>query len=239
MHRLFLAVFLLPVISCADAPVKEARMNLYLTSAAINVMDKLVPLLPTPTKDHTACYITTAGNLESNPYWIDQEISAVEKAGFSVTRIDLAKLSSENVEEAFSDCHSIWVGGGNTYLLLQEVRRTSFDTLVLKKIADGIPYVGTSAGSLIMAPDLECIRFAEQHPNLDLQLSSFRGLNVFPLLPFVHFDNPDYRDVYRQILNDALEKDVAFVTLRDNQFIFVDGDNWQIINSDGMTPTGQ
>jgi dipeptidase E len=207
-------------------------MKLYLASAAINVMDELVQLLPAPTSDHTACYITTAGNLESNPHWIDEEISAVEKAGYSVKRIDLAKLSFDNVEAAFRDCHSIWVGGGNTYLLLQEVRRTGFDALVLRKIDDGIPYIGTSAGSLIMGPNLESIRFAEQHPALDLQLNSFDGLNVFPLLPFVHFDNPDYRDVYRQILNDALEKDVAFVTLRDNQFIFVDGDNWRIISSD-------
>ena len=54
---------------------------------------------------------------------------------------------------------------------------------------------------------------------------------MFPLVTFVHFDNPDYRDVYRKILMDALENDVVFVTLRDNQFIFVDGKTWKVIDS--------
>ena len=30
---------------------------------------------------------------------------------------------------------------------------------------------------------------------------------------------------------DALENDVAFVTLRDNQFIFADGETWKVIDS--------
>lgn len=232
VHRLFLALVLLPLIAHADDPLKENRMRLYLASAAINVLDKLVPLLPVPTDSRTACYITTAGNLEANPHWIEEEVSAIETAGLNVTRIDLAELSPENVADAFEDCHSIWVGGGNTFLLLQEVRRSGFDTLVTEKIAEGTPYVGTSAGALIMAPDLRSIRFAEEHPNLDLKLRSFDGLNLFPLLPLVHFDNPEYRDVYRKILNDALENDVAFVTLRDNQFIFADGESWQIISAE-------
>lgn len=231
MRRLLWVVILLPNIAAAHDPAEDTRMKLYLTSAAINVMDKLVPLLPIETSGHTACYITTAGNLEGTARWMDEEIAAVERSGLSVTRIDLAKLSPETVEKAFDGCHSIWVGGGNTYLLLQEIRRSGFDALVTRKIIEGIPYVGTSAGSLVLAPNLDCIRFAEQHPDLNLELTSLDGLNLFPLLPFVHFDNPDYRDVYRKILNDALENDVAFVTLRDNQFIFVDGDRWQIIES--------
>ena len=103
---------------------------------------------------------------------------------------------------------------------------------MLKLIAAGIPYIGTSAGSLILGPNLASIRFAEEHPDLDLELTSFDGLDVFPLLPFVHFDNPMFRDVYRKILADALENDVAFVTLRDNQFIFVEGGSWRIISAD-------
>lgn len=112
-------------------------MRLSLTSAAINVIDELTPLLPIEADEHIACYITTAGNLESNPYWIDEEIGAMEQAGIGVTRVDLAQLSPGTVEESFDDCDSIWVGGGNTYLLLQEVRfgSTAADLLCLPRPA--------------------------------------------------------------------------------------------------------
>lgn len=219
-------------MALADGPNEDTKMRLYLASAAINVLDRIVPLLPQQSRTRTACYITTAGNLDNNPHWIDDEIRAIENADLGVTRIDLAELSRNNVADAFSDCGSIWVGGGNTYLLLQEVRRTGFDDLVIRMIEAGIPYIGTSAGSLILAPNLECIRFAEEHPDLDLTLKSFDGLNVFPLLPLVHFDNPDYHDIYSKILAEALENNVALITLRDNQFIFVDGENWRVIDSD-------
>ena len=208
-------------------------MKLYLTSAAINVLDELVPLLPFKPSGRIVCYITTAGNLEGNPPWMDEEIEAIEKTGLDIRRIDLARLSARTLTDTFRGCDVIWVGGGNTYYLLQEVRRSGFDDFVVEKIAEGVPYVGTSAGSLILAPNIECIKYAEEHPDLDLSLESYDGLNVFPLVTFVHFDNPDFSDIYRKILMDALENDVAFVTLRDNQFIFVDGDTWKIIDSNG------
>ena len=62
-------------------------------------------------------------------------------------------------------------------------------------------------------------------------LVSFDGLNLFPLVAFAHFDNPDFKDVYRTILDHAAEKDVEFVTLKETQMIVVEGDMWKIIDS--------
>lgn len=232
MHRSLWFIALLSLAATADGPGEGSGRKLYLTSAGINVLDELVPLLPIQPSGHTTCYITTAGNLEGNPPWMADEIKAIENTGFTVRRIDLARLSARTMADEFQGCDVIWVGGGNTYYLLQEVRRSGFDDFVVGKIEDGVPYVGTSAGSLILAPNIECIKYAEEHPDLTLSLNSYDGLNVFPLVTFVHFDNPNFRDVYRKILMDALENDVAFVTLRDNQFIFVDGETWTVIDSD-------
>ena len=117
---------------------------------------------------------------------MEDEIDAVEKTGFSVRRGDLAKLSVDTLPDAFAGCDIFWVGGGNTYYLLQEVRRSGFDDFIIDRINAGVPYVGTSAGSLIVAPDIGCIKYAEEHPDLELSLESYDALNVFPLVPFVH-----------------------------------------------------
>jgi dipeptidase E len=231
MHRLLWLIALISPIVIADGLREDTDIKLYLTSAAINVLDEIVPLLPFAVRGHTACYITTTGNLEGTPPWMEDEIDAAEQVGFNIRRVDLAKLSIEALADSFADCDIFWVGGGNTYYLPQEVRRSGFDDFIIEKITAGVPYVGTSAGSLILSQDIECIKYAEEQPNFQSRLESYGALNVFPLVPFVHFDNPDFREVYRKIVIDALENDLAFVTLRDNQFIFVDGKNWRIISS--------
>lgn len=231
MYRLLLILGILSVAAIADdRPGTQREAKLYLTSAAINVLDDLVPLLPEQESGNTDCYIVTAGNLDEDPHWIADEIGAISDTGREVRRIDLAVLAKDTLEAAFHGCAVVWVGGGNTFYLLQEVKRSGFDEFVARKIASGIPYVGTSAGSIILAPNIESVRFADD-PAQAPELASFDGLGLFPLVPLAHFDNPDFEDVYRQILAHALENGVDFVTLKEKQFIVVDGDSWKIINA--------
>jgi len=139
VHRLLWLVALLSLTASADVPGEGSRMKLYLTSAGINVLDELIPLLPFQPSGHTVCYITTAGNLEGSPHWMDDEIAAIEKTGLDVRRIDLARLSASAMADKFQGCDVIWVGGGNTYYLLQEVRRSGFDDFVVEKSPTAFP----------------------------------------------------------------------------------------------------
>ena len=230
MHRMLLLLVLVPITALADAVQGPSLERLYLTTAAINVLDDLVPLLPEQKSEDTDCYIVTAGNLDDNPHWISDEIKAISETGRTIKQLDLAVLDRGSLEAAFDRCAVIWVGGGNSFYLLQEVRQSGFDEFIARKIAEGTPYVGTSAGSIILAPNIEAIQFADDATQAP-KLTSFDGLNLFPLVAFVHFDNPDFKDVYRRILSHALENGVGFVTLKEKQFIVVEGEFWKIIDA--------
>lgn len=205
-----------------------AEIRIFLTSSANDVLEEIIPLLPFQAENKTACYIATAA---MGADWAKHAINPVKEAGFNVRLTDLAKLSKDTVEAAFNACDIIFVGGGNTMYLLQEVKRTGFDELVKKKIAQGIPYVGTSAGSIIMAPNIESVKFANDLAAAPL-LKSFDGLNMFPYVTFVHISDPKYKAVYQEILNFSLVNDVAFLTLTDKQFIAIEGDSWRMIESE-------
>ena len=191
------------------------------------VINEFVALLPFEPSGRTACYITTAS---WNADWTKYEIDAIKDAGFQVKRINLAELSSNTVAKAFEGSDVIFVGGGNTFYLLQEVRRSGFDKLLGKKIQEGVPYVGVSAGAIILAPNIECVKYADD-PAAAPNLTSFDGLNLFPLVPFVHFDNPDFKKYYRDILQYSQDNDVMFVTVKEKQFVFVESNKWRIIDS--------
>lgn len=203
------------------------KVMLFLTSNGAPALDAIIPLLPFKPRGKKVSYVTTASVVNGVvPEGMNANIGIIEKAGFTVDRIDISTLTSEDMDVAFSRSDLIWVGGGNTLYLLQQVRKSGFDMFVTKKILAGVPYVGASAGSIILGPDLEFELYASRTP----QLTSYEGLNLFPFAPYVHFDAEWTKELYADILKFSLENNKSFITLRDNQFIYVTGKKWQVID---------
>lgn len=203
------------------------KVTLFLTSSGTPALSAIIPLLPFKPKGKKVSYVTTASVVNGLvPEGINANIDVIEKAGFTVDRIDISTLAPEDMEEVFSGSDLIWVGGGNTLYLLQQVRKSGFDKYVTKKILEGVPYVGVSAGSIILGPDLEFELYASRTP----ELTSYEGLNLFPFAPYVHFDAEWTKDLYADILKFSLENNKSFITLRDDQFIYVTGEKWQVID---------
>lgn len=190
-------------------------------------MSTIIPLLPFKPNGKKVSYVTTASAANGViPEWMIVKIEIIKKAGFIVVPVDISTLTSDEMEEAFLGSDLIWVGGGNTLYLLQQVRKSGFDKYVTNKILEGVPYVGASAGSIILGPDLEFELYASRTP----ELASYEGLNLFPYAPYVHFDAEWTKDFYVDILKFSLENNKSFITLRDDQFIYVTGEKWQVID---------
>lgn len=232
---------ILVVISCVESSKSKvnnltsnetdsddpSKTTLFLTSNGVPALDAIIPLLPFKPKGKKVSYVTTASVVNGVvPEGMSTNINIIEKAGFTVDRIDISTLTPEGMDEAFSSCDLIWVGGGNTLYLLQQVRKSGFDKFVTKKIVEGVPYVGSSAGSIILGPDLEFELYASRTP----ELTSYEGLNLFPYAPYVHFDAEWTKELYADILKFSLENNKSFITLRDDQFIYVTGKKWQVID---------
>ena len=236
----FICLILL-VSSCAESSTSKvdastssatdsdnpSKITLFLTSSGTPALPAIIPLLPFKPDGKKVSYVTTASVVNGVvPEWMNAKIEVIEKTGFIVDKIDISTLTPEDMEEAFSQCDLIWVGGGNTLYLLQEVRKSGFDKYLTNKILEGVPYVGASAGSIILGPDLEFELFASRTP----ELTSYEGLNLFPFAPYVHFDAEWTKELYADILKFSLENNKSFITLRDDQFIYVTGEKWQAID---------
>lgn len=215
------------IISDETDSTDISNVSLFLTSNGAPALSEIIPLLPFKPDGKKVSYVTTASVVNGLvPEGMNANIEIIEKAGFIVDRIDISTLTSEDMEEAFSGSDIIWVGGGNTLYLLQEVRKSGFDKYVTNKILEGVPYVGASAGSIILGPDLEFELYASRTP----ELTSYEGLNLFPFAPYVHFDAEWTKELYADILKFSLENNKSFITLRDDQFIYVTGKKWQVID---------
>jgi dipeptidase E len=130
-------------------------VKLLLTSAGITtqaIADKLFELIGNGNKK--VGFVATAMNVEpgSKDNYISQILN-LRKFGFNW--IDFVDPSALDVDwkGRLSEVGLVFVCGGNTFHLLDQVRKTGFDTW-LKEHIEHVVYVGDSAGSIIVTPSI-------------------------------------------------------------------------------------
>ena len=79
----------------------------------------------------------------------DQYTDIVSKAFKKIGKKIIGLHTFTNTIEAIENAEGIFTGGGNTFVLVNQLYKTNTLPTLRKKIFEGIPYLGTSAGSNI------------------------------------------------------------------------------------------
>jgi dipeptidase E len=87
-----------------------------------------------------------------------------------------------NPKKAVREAQAIFVGGGNTFLLLNELQRKGVLPELRQSIRRGIPYLGSSAGVNIASPTISTTN--------DMPIVPVRTLDALGVIPFQI--NPHY-----------------------------------------------
>lgn len=103
------------------------------------------------------CITTASGYKESEPVYVTQDIDSLKKSGALTKRVDVSKQSQKTTLEDFTWCEVVCVTGGNTFYLLQELRKTGSDKSIISAIKEGKDYIGSSAGAAILCPDISYV----------------------------------------------------------------------------------
>ncbi len=76
------------------------------------------------------------------------------------------------------DFSAVYIGGGNTYGLLDKISRSGFDKLLLRYLKKGGILYGGSAGAIIQGKDIQTAGFGGDCDRNFLGLSNFKGLDL-------------------------------------------------------------
>ena len=93
-----------------------------------------------------------------------------------------------------NESDAIMVSGGNTFHLVYELHRNKLIEPVRRKVLEGAPYMGWSAGSNVACPTLRTTN--------DMPIIMPESFNCFDFVPFQI--NPHYIDPYPTEVEDAL-----------------------------------
>ena len=112
--------------------------------------------------------------------YVDKVNTRFAEIGHKVTGIH----SYDNPIEAVEKAEAIIVGGGNTWQLVKMLQENNLMEAIVKKVQEGTPYVGWSAGSNIACPTLKTTN--------DMPIVEPASFNTLNLVPFQI--NPHYLD---------------------------------------------
>ena len=115
------------------------------------------------------------------------EYTKVARDRFEKIGIKLSGIHEySDPKQAVKDAEAIFIGGGNTFVLLSGLYKSGIIDLIRQRISEGMPYIGTSAGS-----NVACKSIKTTNDMPIIYPPSFDALGLMPFNLNPHYLDPD------------------------------------------------
>jgi len=155
--------------------------------------------------------------------WIQGELSSVDIPG-----IHMVRSAGELAEKDFTDYSFLFIGGGNTFKLLRDIKVSGAFEKIRKYLEQGGVAFGGSAGAIIFGRDLEACVLDDSN---DVNLADIDGYDVLDGISVLcHFSNRTVEkdEASRRFLLDLSMRRKA-VALPEEVTLFVNDDKVEVI----------
>ena len=204
-------------------------MKLFLTSSCISE-NLRTPFLEHFDKDPriSKCYfIPTASDPDQEKFYMCKSMDDLVQLGFNPIWYALQFKSKELITQELADADIIWVGGGNTFYLLEVARRVGFLEVITDLIKNkGIVYGGVSAGTLLASPNIESAGWEPYGDLNDVGITDLSSLNFVNFTSMVH-----YNDEQKDVIEKYKSTNEIIYTIPDGGMILVEDEQITLLGN--------
>ncbi|MFV0517130.1 MAG: peptidase E [Aminipila sp.] len=171
-------------------------------------------------KGKTVTVIPTASRVERVNFYVWTGKRALKKLGLSVDVLEISTSSIDKIERKIKENDFIYITGGNTFFLLQELRRTGADKIIIDEVNAGKTYIGESAGSIVTSTNIEYIKEMDSIKKAP-SLADYNSLGLIDFHPVPHFNNVPFKKSAQKII-DNYSSSMKLLPFSNNQAITIE-----------------
>jgi dipeptidase E len=160
--------------------------------------------------------------------WHELNVSAFHGLA-ELKEVNAELMTQKEIETIIRDAALLYIPGGNTFLLNHRLHACGVLPYLKKKIQNGLPVVGFSAGMIVCGPNI----LTSKDMNA-VQTNYFAGLDVTPFNFVAHYP----KDAYGQSVLDDWLGDYHFfhdnpvIMLCDDAYVKVDGKKTSLVRGE-------
>lgn len=173
-------------------------------------------------KGKTVTFIPTASVVEKVIFYVDSGRKALEKLGIIIDELEVSTANIKEIKTKLEKNDMIYVTGGNTFFLLQELKRTGADKIIINQVMAGKTYIGESAGSIIASPNIEYAKLMDsvkKAPNLE----NFDALKLVDFYAVPHHTNFPFKKAVEKIIH-TYSNDLKLMPISNKQAILINNE---------------
>ncbi|HSL42603.1 MAG TPA: Type 1 glutamine amidotransferase-like domain-containing protein [Anaerolineales bacterium] len=146
-----------------------------------------------------------------------------------IQEVNAELMTRKEIEDILRESALVYITGGNTFLLNHRLHISGVMPYLKKKIQNGLPVVGVSAGMILCGPNI----LTSKDMNT-VETPHFDGLHLVPFNFFAHYAD----DGYGQSVHDDWLTDYHFfhdnpvVMLSDGAYVKVDGKKTTLVRGE-------
>lgn len=212
-------------------------MRLFLTSYLAGTGGLASEFL-SKTRPKEIVFVPTAANVEEYRDYVDEGMEALQEMGYALKVLDVATVPRDEVAQAIAGCDCLCVSGGNTFFLLQELRRAGLIDLIAERVRGGMPYIGESAGAIVACPDIGYSQIMDDRA-VAPGLGDCTGMGLVDWYVLPHNGEFPFVEATAETIG-AYGDELDLVPLDNSQAVIVSDDGFRVMaeNQRGVTEDG-
>ncbi len=202
-------------------------MKLLLTSnglSSIKIKKAFIELLEKNLEQSKLLIIHTAQK-PSHLVFVEEIKKEISKIGINPKNINYLNLAEESILPSLKGYDAVYVCGGNTYFILDRIKKIGLDKALKKYVKSGRLYIGVSAGSIIAGKDISIAGWGSDGDVNEVHLKDLNGLGFVDFATFPHYESKLKKEV------DSFRISVKYPveTLKDKEALLIMGKKLKLI----------